>query len=346
MSDSQSIETDDFRSLGGPVGRQAEGARVDAYLADAFPFLSRSAWQKRLDTGEATVNGRKVRASHRLMSGDQLYFYHPLAREPEVSGDLELLYQDCGVACVAKPAGMPMHENGAYRTKTFKHRLWDLLGEEWAAVHRLDLETSGVVLCADSTGLRQKLHADFRAHRINKTYQALCRGVARETTWLADFPIGDLPESQIRIKKWVVAGGLPSQTRFRVLKQFTETCLLEAFPLTGRTNQIRIHAAYAGLPLIGDKLFYPDEEVFLEYFANGTTENVIKRTGHHRCCLHASEIGFQHPSLQQEFRVRCEVAPDIAELIEKDANGVKVVGFDQVPLRGDVQSTPTVITDT
>ena len=119
-------------------------------------------------------------------------------------------------------------------------------------------------------------------------------------------------DSAIRIKKWVVPGGLNALTEFIVLDSVGDSCLLEARPQTGRTNQIRIHAAHAGHALYGDKLYHPDEAVFLEYFERGQTANVTAQTGFARLCLHAKALTFTHPVHGREVRVEAPLPPDLA----------------------------------
>src|SRR5690606_34289634 len=114
--------------------------------------------------------------------------------------------------------------------------------------------------------VREELNRMWRAGEVKKEYLAIAQGTAIEDTWSVDGPIGDLVTSQIRIKKWVVPDGQSALTHFKVEERASEHTLLRAFPVTGRTNQIRIHAAYSGLVLLGDKLFHPDENVFLTYY--------------------------------------------------------------------------------
>jgi len=302
----------EYRRLGPPVPEPAQGERVDGYLARQFPFLSRAGWQKRLEDGRLLVNGRSVKAAARLKCGDLLALYAPPAVEPEVDRGVRVLWCAGAVMAVFKPGNLPMHENGPYRKNTFTEIVWQEIGREWAAVHRLDRETSGIVLCGATSAVRSRLALDFQGRRMHKEYLALARGLPALPRWTADGPIGDLADSEIRIKKWVVPGALPARTEFSVLETTADACLLQARPLTGRTNQIRIHAAHAGHVLYGDKLYHQDEAVFLEYFAKGLTESVIRRTGFRRLCLHAAALEFTNPETQQAVRVECEMPPDLA----------------------------------
>jgi len=297
------------------VCAQRAGLRLDSYLSGNFPFLSRAGWQKRIDLQELLVNGVGARASYKLKSGDLLTFFHPPEVEPEVDRRVRVIWQEGAVMCAFKPACLPMHENGPYRKSTFSEIIKTVAGPEWSAVHRLDLETSGIVLCGATADARNELARQMRVKKVVKEYLAIARGkIPADKLWVVDAPIGDLKTSRIRIKKWVVADGLPARTEFMQLATKGEHVLLRARPLTGRTNQIRIHAAFSALPLVGDKLFHDNEDVFLDYFENGRTDFVIKSVGHHRACLHAHSISFAHPETGREAFVCEPMAEDMLEL--------------------------------
>lgn len=221
---------------------------------------------------------------------------------------------------VYKPGNLPMHENGPYRRNTFACILAEEIGPEWAAVHRLDKETSGLVLCGATHEVRQELSASLARRVLDKEYLAIAKGFVEEETWHECGPIGDLVESPIRIKKWVVEGGLPAETFFEVLERKGECLLLKAHPKTGRTNQIRIHAAYKGLPLVGDKLYHPDENVFLDWFAGGMNAELVNRTGFRRCLLHAHALTFIHPETETVESIRCPMPEDMASYWQGLAN--------------------------
>jgi 23S rRNA pseudouridine1911/1915/1917 synthase len=321
MSESDKTSQESWRSLGSPVGDNHAGLRADVYLAKNFPFLTRSRWQKRMDDGEVQINHQIIKSNYRLKLNDQVSFYHPATVEPEVDRDIKILWHSGAVMAVFKPGNLPMHENGAYRKNTFAHILSENIGSEWSAVHRLDRETSGIVLCGATNTVRQKMAADFESKKMAKEYQLIVSGLPSKESWHVDGPIGDLVDSKIRIKKWVVEGGLSAQTDF-VVEQTKASgdsgfALLRAFPKTGRTNQIRIHAAYSGHWILGDKLYHPNEQVFLDYWEKQeTTEYCIAETLFHRCCLHAASLSFKHPETMKMVRVESELPDDMRSLWE------------------------------
>lgn len=305
-----------FRPLGRPVLPEEAGARLDAFLADRFRFLSRSTWQRRISVGEVIVNGRASRPSQRVRPGDQPFLLEAIAPEPEIEGHLPELYREESVLAVSKGGDLPMHENGRFRTRHVARLLADIYGPEWAAVHRLDKETSGVVLAAATPDLRTLLSEQFCRGLVRKEYLALVHGCPTQTSWVVEAPIGDRLAGSIRIKKCIRPDGQYARTEFEVLSRGQGVALLRAIPRTGRTNQIRIHAAHSGHHLLGDKLYHPDEAVFLRYFEAGTTPDVVAQTGHHRLALHAFRLGFEHPKTAHRVLVEAPFPADLATLAQ------------------------------
>lgn len=304
------MQSGEFRPLGPPVKEDHAGQRADGYLSTQFPFYSRATWQKRMRAGLVTVDGTAIKASYRLGEGQVIKIYHPQVAEPEVDRDIYPIWKQGAVMAVYKPGNLPMHENGPYRKNTFAHLVKEEIGSSWAAVHRLDRETSGIVLCGASLEVRQDLSRSLADRVLDKEYVAIARGIPKQDSWVETGPIGDI-DSPIRIKKWVVPDGLPSETHFKVLERKGEYCLLRARPKTGRTNQIRIHAAVSGLPLVGDMLYHPDESVFLDWFESGKTEQIIRKVGFKRCLLHARGLSFLHPETEQLSQITCPMPTDM-----------------------------------
>lgn len=301
----------EYRSLGASIGSDEVGLRIDSLLTEKFRFFSRSAWQKRLRTGWVRVNEATVSSSYRLKLGDQISMFYPETIEPFVDKGIYPIWKKGAVMAVYKPGNLPMHENGPYRKNTFAYLLREQMGEEWAAVHRLDKETSGIVLCGGSYEVRKELAGSLAKRVLSKEYRAIARGSCQQVRWVAKEPIGDLEESEIRIKKWVSPTGQQAHTDFELIETKGDFVYLKAFPKTGRTNQIRIHAAYHGLPLIGDRLYHPDEKVFLNWFESGISDAIVEQTGFHRCLLHAYGLKFVHPETQTLEEIVCPLPEDM-----------------------------------
>lgn len=317
------IKTDKFcyadrRKLGQTaIDEEFIGIRIDQYLAKCFPFFTRAAWQKRINRGELFVNElASRRASYRLQKGDHISMHYPRNFEPRVETHLPVLFKVHGVMAINKPAGLPMHENGPYLRNTFANALVEQHGAEWSAIHRLDRETSGVVLCSESHDLRARLAGDLAKKQMQKSYIAIVEGRIEEDEFSELAPLGDPPQgSEIRIKKWVNhRTGLPSHTDFSVIDRCATHTLVRAFPRTGRTNQIRIHLAWNGHRILGDKLYHPDERVFLSYYDKVRKDWVDKMAGYTRLCLHAERLEFFHPILETTCIAECPLPQELSSL--------------------------------
>ena len=278
-----------------PLGRQipesAAEMRIDTYLATHYRFFSRQQWQQRIRTGKVQVNSKVCKPSLRLRPADRLSMNYA----PAPTLDLDIRYRDDFFVIVNKPSGIPCQPNSHYRLRNLIHYLRQKLNSRYAPVHRLDLETSGLVICTDNKTVAQRFSQLFASHQIKKKYLAVVNGIPKQEHWTVAAPIGDAVGSAIRIKKWVNPHGKHATTHFTLLKTWNDVALVEAVPITGRNNQIRIHLAYCGHHIIGDKLYHPDEQVFLTYYKDGTTADVVAKTRHQRLCLHCHELAFTHP---------------------------------------------------
>jgi 23S rRNA pseudouridine1911/1915/1917 synthase len=163
----ESSWTEDTRRLGTPVKSEQVGRRLDDYLAEKFPFFSRASWQREIHGGVVTVNGTVARKpAQRLQQGDELRRLHPFHEEPEVDTNMEIIWCDGELAALKKPAGLPMHEAGYYRRRTVAGVLPQILGQGWTPVHRLDRETSGLLLCASQAAVRAMLTAMWTLKQV------------------------------------------------------------------------------------------------------------------------------------------------------------------------------------
>ena len=308
---------DNYRNLGKEVIDLDRGKRIDRFLGEKFLFHSRNEWSKRLKRGEVFVNAKVVKSSYKLHLNDRISYFCPPSWEPEVDRGIKVIWEENGVLAIYKPSNLPMHEGGRYRKNTFSVVLREKIGEEWSAVHRLDRDTSGIVLCAKNQKLRNSLSAELRERTMQKTYFAIVHGHMSKQTIQVNKPLGETPNSLFRIKNWVIPNGLPSITNFEVLDVKDKYSLLKVSPLTGRTHQIRIHASYIGHHLIGDKKYHPDETVFLEYLDYGFTDNVKRAVKFDRLCLHAGQLSFKHPISGKRCIVSSEIPDDMKTIWKK-----------------------------
>ncbi len=286
---------DDLRGIGAAVEERLAGLRVDLYLATFYPFRSREAWARACRGAELLVNGGAVKPSYKVRTGDRLARFHPLAEEPAVDTDLVFLGEFNGILAVAKPGQLPMHEAGRFRRNTFARAVRDQFGADWAAVHRLDRETSGIVLCAADPALRAGLSQAFVEHQVRKEYLAVTAGRPPSAEWTIDQPVDCPVDTRSGRMNLTANVARPARTLFRTEALARDTALVRAFPLTGRTNQIRVHLQHCGLPIVGDLRFGHGRD----------------RPGVERHLLHATRLTVRHPGDGRELVIDCPMPPDM-----------------------------------
>ena len=309
-------ELENYRQLGKPVHEDFVGARLDDYLGKHFLFMSRTQWKKTIRERKVLVNEEVRKGSYRLRENDLIHYFSPECDEPEVDKNIRVVWEKDGVIAVYKPSNLPIHEGGAYKNNTFCRFLQELRGDEWSPVHRLDRETSGLVLCANTTELRNALSESLRTHAMQKTYLAIGIGEASREEWTVDEPLGLSETSALRMKQAVMPDGAPSLTKFEVLERKPGFTFLKVMPKTGRTHQIRVHSAFSELPLVGDKKYCFDESVTLEFFDHGLTDRVKDTVYFNRLCLHATNLRFKHPVCGSDCNIEAPLPPDMQEIWE------------------------------
>jgi 23S rRNA pseudouridine1911/1915/1917 synthase len=261
--------------------------RLDAFLKLRLPWRSRASVQRLIADGFVLVAPAapglapaeeepavERRSARQLRHGARVVvMIPPELRLPEVvadPGSLSVLYEDSDVLAVDKPAGQAVHPSGKNLTGTLiqdVHARYGAGGELAVPVrlcHRIDKETSGIVLLAKGARAHRQIRKQFERHEIEKEYLAIVHGSPETDSGEIDYALGPAPASRVRMKIAVLAGGWESRTRWRVLERHGRVALLACTPLTGRQHQIRVHLAAIGHPLVGDKLYGGDEELFLK----------------------------------------------------------------------------------
>jgi 23S rRNA pseudouridine1911/1915/1917 synthase len=302
------------RRLGTAIGCEASGLRLDEFLAEKFPFFSRTGWQREITRGVVQINGAAARKSaQRLQLGDELCRLHPLGEEPDVDMEMPILWNDGELAAVFKPAGLPMHEAGHYRRKTVAGVLPKILGPDWCPVHRLDRETSGLLLCARQPSVRAILTEMWTHREVKKTYLAVTHVSPVDDEWVVNLPIkADRFDRTNRAE--VADDGLEAITKFRTLARSSQGALLEAKPLTGRTNQIRVHLSALGMPIVGDKVYSDNARILELYRKEGNTPRVQEMAGFPRHGLHAAVLEFTHPLTEKVILLHSVLPEDLKAL--------------------------------
>ena len=298
-----------FRRLGGRLEHVGVGLRLDRHLGERFKFHTRDLWQERVDIGEVMVeqNSPKnhvsdeppqtlisIKSTYILKQGDQIWLFHPPEYEPDMATHVEVVHDDGDAAVFCKPGNLVVHAAGLYGKNTFIEIAKKMGFANAAPVHRIDRETSGLLVCARSTPLRRALSLSFRDASVKKMYLAVTRGTRPlPDQFRVDFPIGSAVDSQIRLKLWHnPVDGLDALTHCVRLAQWEDFTLFACLPQTGRTNQIRVHLAAIGHWIVGDKMYHPEEDVFLKFYEEGYTDFVAQKVLLPRHWLHNTGIQF------------------------------------------------------
>jgi len=288
-----------------------DGQRVDSVLA-SLSGVSRSQVQRWIVAGHVRVDGRPCRPSGRVAAGDLLEATPPepvtSTLEPEAI-PLVILYEDADVIVIDKPAGLVVHpapgHPGGTLVNALLHHCADLAGvggvQRPGIVHRLDRGTSGVLVVAKCDAAHIELARQFHDHSVEREYRGLVRGLPGADVGRVDRPIGRHPRDRKRMSV-NARRGRPARTEWSVLRRFyhSERSWLAIRPETGRTHQIRVHLAAAGLPLVGDTV----------YGRGRRSAEALDRPA-----LHARVLGFVHPRSGEWLRFEAPLPPDLAQLL-------------------------------
>lgn len=291
--------------------------RIDNFLFAKFRKVPKSHIYRVIRKGEVRVNKKRVKAESRIHPGD-IVRIPPLHSEEQKQVELKpsqtwqkilansVIYEDAEILAINKPSGLPVHgDNGSYGViETLK-----LLYPQYPHLelaHRLDKETSGCLLLAKKRSMLKRLHEAFREGQIRKTYYALTLGQWKKSELHVDLPLTRrekaTPECCVVVDKF---HGKPSVTRFEVADQFKEATGVLAYPETGRTHQIRVHAQYKGHSLAGDSR-YGDAEF----------NQQLKALGLNRLFLHALKLNIRLPN-HQPIKIQAALAPELTEVLQK-----------------------------
>jgi 23S rRNA pseudouridine1911/1915/1917 synthase len=301
------------------VPEQAHGERLDKFLTDQLAAhgiaLSRVRVQQLIKEGAVRLNGKPEKPAYRLAQGDQLDVQlTPELIAPDLNRALQpeplplrILYRDADIAAIDKPAGMVVHPAAGNAHGTLVNALLahfpqvaSVGGENRAGiVHRLDKETSGVILVALSEAARLHLMAQFAARSVRKRYLALVDGAPSTLSGVINAPIGRDPAQRKRMAILPAnRGGREAISQFQVLERFAQHTLLEVLPQTGRTHQIRVHLAFIGCPIVGDAVY-------------GRRKPTLKLGRHF---LHAESILFRNLA-DEQVRVQAPLPPELARTL-------------------------------
>ena len=293
------------------ASEESKNQRLDAFLASSLDGLTRSQATRLIESGEVAVNGRAVSKSYKLAGGEDIAVTLP---EPEpveaVPQDipLDVVYEDADVIVVNKPSGMvvhpaPGHPDGTLVNALLYHCVGTLSGIGGALrpgiVHRIDRDTSGLIIAAKNDAAHQYLSAQLADHTLARTYECIVVGALREDRGTVDAPIARHPTDRKRMA--VVAGGREAVTHWEVIARYPGYTHVRCRLETGRTHQIRVHMAYIGHPILGDTVY-------------GAKKEVPGLTGQ---CLHAVGLRFLHPRTHEVVELSCPLPDEFTGMLQK-----------------------------
>lgn len=287
------------------------GIRADKAVSAAIPTLSRSAVQGLIQSGHVRCNGVPVQKSAKLPVQAVLTIEIPPARPLEVAAQaipLDIVYEDGDLLVVNKPKGMVVHpaagnEDGTLVNALLYHCAGTLSGVGGALrpgiVHRIDRDTSGLIIAAKNDAAHQYLSAQLADHTLARTYECIVVGALREDRGTVDAPIARHPADRKRMA--VVAGGREAVTHWEVIARYPGYTHVRCRLETGRTHQIRVHMAYIGHPILGDTVY-------------GAKKEVPGLTGQ---CLHAVGLRFLHPRTHEVMELSCPLPEEFTRMLQK-----------------------------
>ena len=294
-----------------PVPPEAAGVRIDAWLAEQREDLTRSAAARLLEDGQVTAGDKPLPKNYRLRGGETLTVLLPEVQETELLAQdipLDVVYEDEDVIVLNKPKGLVVHPAPGHADGTLVNALLHHCGDSLSGiggekrpgiVHRIDRDTSGLIIAAKNDFAHQKLSAQLSDHSLARTYECIVVGNLREDSGTVDAPIGR--DKRDRKKMAVVPDGRRAVTHWEVIARypgFTHVrCRLE----TGRTHQIRVHMAYLGHPILGDMVY-------------GAKKPVPGLQGQ---CLHAVGLRFVHPRTGETVALTCPLPEEFQRELKK-----------------------------
>lgn len=300
-----------------PVPRELAGLRLDRFVQQRIPRLSRTRATEIVRACAYDASGRRRRPAERVRAGDVVLLVRPAFEEPDAPREFGVIYDDEAMLVVDKPPGLPVHPSASYHKNTLTARL----RERYPAspphlAHRLDRETSGVLVCARTLRDERSLKAAFERRQVQKQYLAIVDGAPTPAEGVIELPLGRSEEG-LHLLMTVTPSGAPASTRYRVEATRGAASLVSLWPLTGRQHQLRVHLAALGHPIIGDKLYGREGTAgFFEYIDDGMSPNLARRLGHVRQALHAHRLEIEHPRTGQAMHLESPLPPDLADLWE------------------------------
>ena len=309
------------------VPQHQAGKTLSDYLSNRFRYQTREAWDKLIIAGKVTLNRKPALPLQPLQKGD-LVSYSVILKEPPVDKNIQILHEEESFLVASKPGQLPSHADGNFIKNTFIYLITETLRDKgWKGdvrlVHRLDRETSGLMVVAKTREAHLNLTRQFEAGSVEKEYLAVARGQISGGKFEVNGAIGRDSASQISVRQKVVPESTPfskpSLTYFEKIQDLKDATLLRCVPKTGRTNQIRVHLDSTDHPIIGDKLYGRTDEQFLAFISHVKAGGDPAYPGQMevpRHLLHAGKLTFDHPTTGKPVTFESTLPPDMRGYIE------------------------------
>ena len=293
------------------VKKEEVGKRIDAYISSCDNEISRTAVQRLIDEKNITVNGKQTKASYKVQENDIIEILEVEPKEIELKAEdipVEIIYEDEDIIVVNKPKGLVVHPAVGNPDGTLVNAIMAICKDSLSGiggeirpgiVHRLDKDTSGILIIAKNDTAHINLSEQIKNHEVEKTYIALVRGIVKENEATINMPIGR--STKDRKKMAVDKNGKNAITHFKVLKRYEKYTLLEIKIETGRTHQIRVHLSHIGYPVVGDYTY-----------SNGKNDFNVEGQ-----MLHSQKIKFRHPKNEKEMELEAKLPKYFEEILEK-----------------------------
>ncbi len=298
------------------VPPECAGWRLDHFLRSRVRRLSRTRIQNIIGEQVRFPDGRRVRPASSVRGGETIVLDRPAPPDPDVPRYFDVVATDPDFYVLNKPAGLPIHTTAKFWKNTVTWLLRERFPDENVQVcHRIDRETSGLLLVARGVLAASVLKQGFANRQVSKRYLALVHGIPTPPIGVIDRPMR-LLNTPTKLTMGVAPDGLPSVTRYEVIQRFAKHALLACSPETGRQHQIRVHLASVGHPIVGDKLYGAGERQFMRFCDEGMSPELLAAfDGLERHALHAEQLTFAHPRTGEPVRVVCPLPADLTAYI-------------------------------
>ena len=302
------------------VKEEESGMRLDRLMAQRFPVIGREEWRSRILQGMVLLSDKTARPSRLLKKNEVIEFYYYKKEEPEVDFNVKILYEDENLLILDKPGNLPVHPSGIYYRHTLHEYLKQIYGSDFIPrpAHRLDRETSGILITAKDKKSASLLQKDFMNRKIYKEYIAFVEGNFGEYMDAAGILMQDA-RSPVRKKRKYLHNALSedypnsesARTELYPAQTWSNTSMVRAVLHTGRMHQIRATLLGLGYPVVGDRLYGRDDTLYLKMIAGEKSADDLKILRMNRTALHCSVMEFRHPRDQRRMQIRSEMPDDM-----------------------------------